>query len=261
VTLIVGVLCSDGVVLAADSAVTLGSSGNHSTIRQSARKLTIFDRCGVIGVSGPVGLSQRFGAEVEEIWRRKVLSGKQPVEVLPIVGERLKVHIVPELQAAQYLRGVTGDVTSALSTTVLAIPVAKKPRLFSFDNQGAGEMASEDVPFVAIGSGQPIADPFLAFLKRVFWKSAAPTIADGIFAATWVLDHAIETNPGGVAAPVQIVVLRGSDCLATELKEDDLMEVRQSINIAEQRLATFRDSFFTDTGVAENSLEPPVPGR
>ena len=58
-TLIVGILCSDGVVVAADGAATLGSLGN-STVRQEVKKLDVISGKIIVGVSGPVGLGQKL---------------------------------------------------------------------------------------------------------------------------------------------------------------------------------------------------------
>ncbi len=63
-TLIVGLKCSDGIVLGADGAATLGVMG-HQTARQTTKKLTILSESVVVGVSGPVGLAQRVAGEVQ----------------------------------------------------------------------------------------------------------------------------------------------------------------------------------------------------
>jgi hypothetical protein len=65
--------------------------------------------------------------------------------------------------------------------------------------------------FASMGSGQPITDPFLGFLRRVFWppqKQESPGISEGIFFATWALIHAIDVNPGGINGPLQLAVLK-----------------------------------------------------
>ena len=65
-TLIVGVKCSDGIVLGADSTATLGIPLGGSTIRQdTVTKLHIASGKLVIGVSGPVSLSQSYSDEID----------------------------------------------------------------------------------------------------------------------------------------------------------------------------------------------------
>ena len=97
---------------------------------------------------------------------------------------------------------------------------------------------TDELPFVAVGSGQLIADPFMAFLRRVFWKDSRPNLAGGVFAAVWTLFHTIETNPGGVAEPVQIVVLekRNGVFVARELPDGELKEPKEHTQHMEDTL-------------------------
>ena len=44
-------------------------------------------------------------------------------------------------------------------------------------------------------------------MREVFWSEGPPSLTDGVFAATWTLDHAVKYNPGGVNEPIQIAVL------------------------------------------------------
>jgi 20S proteasome alpha/beta subunit len=65
-TLIIGILCSDGAVLGADGAATFGPGLGETTIRQPVRnKLRVIGSDAVAGMSGSVGLSQRFSAMIE----------------------------------------------------------------------------------------------------------------------------------------------------------------------------------------------------
>jgi hypothetical protein len=156
-------------------------------------------------------------------------------------------HIGPELQAASVAQKVIGPIAmeSALASTVAALPINYRPCLFQFDQQGTPEEATSDLPFVAIGSGQTIADPFLAFLRRIFWQSKLPTLPDGIFAALWILEHAIQISPGGVAGPKDIVVLEKKDkeFKARKLIPEEFQEHLEAISAAEKSLYNFRNMF------------------
>jgi len=142
---------------------------------------------------------------------------------------------------------------AALSGTVVAMSVTRQPQLFRFDQQASPEFATTDLPFVSVGSAITTADPFLAFIRRLFWPAGLPTLADGIFGALWTLQHAIQTSPGGVAEPVQVVLLQGS--VARELDDVELQEQRRAIEAAEQRCANVRASFSADAATSP----PPKP--
>ncbi len=104
------------------------------------------------------------------------------------------------------------------------------------------ELKKSKIWFCSMGSGQMIADPFLALMREVFWPNDPPTLQDATLAATWTLDHAISVNPGGVNGPARVAVLeRVSGSLrARELTDDDLQEHRQNIEEAKGRLREYR---------------------
>jgi hypothetical protein len=185
-----------------------------------------------------------FG-EIASLWDRAKFSGKKSFEAMAIISESIRTHLSGEYKAATWAQPVLGGLAgqSILTSTVVALPVSKQPCLFQFDEKGSPEEATVDLPFVAVGSGQGIADPFLAFLRRLFWPEGLPSLADGIFAALWTLKHAIETAPSGIANPKQIVVLKavGDAMSADELPRHDLDEHLQAIDAAETTLSSFRD--------------------
>lgn len=256
-TLIVGIKCSDGIALGADGAATYGVMGQH-TIRQPLRnKLQIRKNCLVVGVSGPVGLGQRFAQIVEEHWEGKKFAGCAPVTAMSIMADAFRPHILAEMEVAKRARELIGPsaAISALSQTLVAAPIKRELCLFQFDQQGTPEMATEDLPFVSIGSGQGIADPFLALLRRLLWPYRAPSLGEATFAIVWTLHHAIQTNAGGVAEPMQVVWL-ASDCQARQLTDDELQEHSQRVVEVEKALTKHIVSGGSSEAAAEPVPEP-----
>jgi len=94
-----------------------------------------------------------------------------------------------------------------------------------------------------MGSAKPITDPFLAFMRRAFWTDGPPLVYDAVFAVTWVLQHAIETNTGGVNGPLKIAVLEkhGGLWKARLLPRHELLEHGQHVEEAYDALRRFRD--------------------
>jgi hypothetical protein len=116
-------------------------------------------------------------------------------------------------------------------------------------------MATPDLPFVSIGSGQAIADPFLALLRRLLWPNREPSLGEATFAIVWTLHHAILTNPGGVADPMQVVWLE-RDSKARQLTDDDLLEHRQRVQELEVALTRHVESGGSSEADAEPVPEP-----
>ena len=152
----------------------------------------------------------------------------------PVFGE----HRSPYLQSGKWQHDVTGDASTSLCKSLVALPVNHEPHLFSFDYNGAPERSTPELPFISMGSGQPLADPFLALLHRLLWKGVAPTVAEGRLAAVWTIEHVSHTNPGGVGGPVQLATLSGSgrQPSVTVISDKDVDEHRQKVTAAEQAL-------------------------
>jgi len=152
--------------------------------------------------------------------------------------------LVREIQnatEAAKLLGQGAAAPPAIAFTLLAVPVDKQLRLYQFGCTGDPEEATTDLPFVALGSGQSLADPFLAFIREIFWKKRQPNTSEGIFATVWSLLHAIRRNTGGVAEPIQLMTIKleAGKPVLKEFDDAELQETRQNITEVEAYLSQF----------------------
>lgn len=228
-TLLIGILCTDGVVVAADSAVTFGSPGVF-TITHVARKIDIVDGQLIVAGTGQLGLGQRFTAKVRELWLAKKLSGGDEFALATTVTE----EVVRDFSRTQAPKGGFG--------ALLAFPKKSSAHLCEFavaDLQP--EMKTPKCWYVSLGSGQSLADPYLALFKKIFWSGGPPTVERGIFAAVWTMKHALEAAPGFVCPPIDVAVLRTTTkgTSAAMLSEDDLQEHHDLAKKADEHLASF----------------------
>lgn len=120
------------------------------------------------------------------------------------------------------------------------------------------ELKNKNLWYVPMGSGQSIIDPFLGMLREVFWGDDPPTVQDAIFATTWMLDHAVKVNPGGVNALIRIAVLEQikGDGKARLLSDEELHEHETGVIAAKDTLRNFRERLVKDEGAVEI---PPAP--
>ena len=260
-TLIIGICCADGLVVAADGAATLGSMGNMTAQQKTVKKLSILQGKIVVGVAGAVGLGQRLIATLDEGYKANKFKGRPELAMTPMRNAFWEV-VKPEMEAAATTARTMGAqiaLSSANTSMIVALPIESKPVLLQFDHQCAPEMATDALPFVAIGSGQPQADPFLAFIRRIFWPTKPPSLQDGVFSAVWALRHTIETIPGGVADPIQVAVLEkvGKDLRARELDDAELDGHVAAIKSAERSLGNWR-SQFTAAPAGSAPEQPPA---
>ena len=236
-TLIIGIKCSDGIVMGADGAATLGRPG-QPTVIQPVTKLHVAPSQLIVGFSGHVGLAQLCQSNFEQLWEESIRNQSATRSELQ---RKLYDAISPEAQRVLSQSAPFGNhaVSIALIHSLVAAPVDGHTELIQCDYPTMAEFATDDLPYVAIGSGQPLADPFLAFIRRIFWPDTPPRLAQGVFAAVWTLQHTIEVNPGGVADPIQIMTLtydKTGTPSARLLTPEELVEHRQMIAEAEQHL-------------------------
>lgn len=144
-----------------------------------------------------MGIAQLIANEIKSGWDKKEFQVSGPEEAMNRIGKKIAQLVLPYLQTANLTRPLVGDASASLCKSLVAMPVKNIPCLFSFDYNGAPEKSTPELPFVAMGIGQPIADPFLAFLKRLLWEKTVPTLGEGRLAAVWTINHVGLTNPGG----------------------------------------------------------------
>ena len=232
-TSIVGILCQDGVVVGADSSVTIAPVAGHSLIEQPFEKIDIIENHVILVGTGQVGLGQRFRAVVQKAWPKKFKENDALTIGKILAGETIKDFMETNVHQQSY-------------GALVAFPCFGKPYLTEFGLQDfQPEMKTEKLWFTSMGSAEHITDTFLAFLREVFWPTGLPNVNEGIFAAKWTLDHAVAINAGGVNGPVKIAVLEKTSekYQARILVDDELQEHAQAIKDAKTALAQFRNKY------------------
>jgi hypothetical protein len=237
VTAIVGIRCKDGVVIGADSSATFGDGGGNRFIEQSTRrKIEIIGENVIVAGTGAVGHMQRFTAVTQKLWSDKAFAGKSEIEI----GKMLSNGGILDFNQTHAMNRLE-------FSAMVAYPANDQPSLCEFPGaQGLFQpeiKKVDDLWFASTGSGQSITDPFLALLRKVYWRDEAPTLQGGIFTALWALQHACEVNPGGIKEPITIAVLaREKGKLRARMLDDaELAEHQNMVAEATKHMASFRD--------------------
>ncbi|WP_243325155.1 hypothetical protein [Geothrix sp. SG200] len=263
-TVLVGIRCKDGILIASDSAATFGAGGMFTIGQQQVQKVKTLGDHIIYAATGAVGISQILSNQILRLWKTNGFSGlTEPEQVMDKIGKEIAQFLNPYLHTAQYQRSLTGEAGSSICKSLVAIPVNKKPHLFQFDVNGSPEMCTKDLPFVALGSGQAIADPFLAYTKRLLWSDSEPSLSEGRLVAAWTIDHVKRTNPGGVGGGIQMAILplpsKPGDLPTVQSASDtDIGEHLEKINAAETALINEIKGINTGTSTAIPGV--PVPG-
>lgn len=268
--------------MASDSAATYGDgSGAHTIGQQSTLKVRQLGDGGLYSFTGSVGAGQiaaeclerafkagQFKAGAKVVALQGVppnqksfdMEMSQPLHLAHKVFQTVYNAVRPMIDAARASGSNLGECTCR---SLVALPFSKQAHLFQLNEAGVPEMATPHLPFVALGSGQRNADPFLAFLNRVVWAGRQPTRADARFAAAWTILHVVKVDPGGVGGELQIGELYfGSDgkpvaeLLAPETIEQHKQNVAE-VEEAIQRRATGMPLPGADVPPLPTPPEPP----
>ncbi len=243
-TILAGILCKDGVV-GSDSSSTF-ASGQVRTIEQKIKKVDIIDKDIIVACTGQVGLAQRVNGVVETKLKGNHYKNKSHIET----AKNICSACIADFSSTSAPKGQCG--------ALIAFATSTTPHLCEFDvNTFQPEFKTEKLWYVSMGSGQPIADPFLGFIRKIFWKDSLPLLKDGIFAVTWTLLHAIELNPGGINGPPQIATLSKDNkgqYIAMLLGDEELSEHIENVVAAEKYFSDYRSIM---QGISKEKIPEP----
>ncbi len=246
-TALVGVLCTDGVVVGTDSAASF-TAGQAFTIKQKVKKLWVAENCAIVAGTGQVGMGQRFTEIVGSTFTNNKCKNKKPLEV------------ARELAAASHKDFVNTGAHQGQFGALVAFGASKETHLCEFATRDfQPELKNEKTWFVSMGSGQPITDPFLGLLKKAFFADTQPTLAEGIFTVTWTLQNVFDLCVGHIDGPSQIGVLTKKDdanFAARILTDDEITQHEENARGAERHLAEYKNKLQSNKP-KEDIPEPP----
>ena len=199
-TLIVGIPCSDGVVIGTDSAVT-----TRSIVLPGMSKVHSVADCALVACTGSVGPGQRFLSMVSERYRTD--QALDTNGTLIEEGNELAAKAFRNFQSTGWIGGECSSVVAlGLDHGIRDWGLIR----FHFGGEPGPATVEviQDIPFMALGSGSAAAMPLLAFVRKVFWSGSQPSVVDAIFAIAFVMETAIEIAASGVGGQLQVGVLR-----------------------------------------------------
>ena len=199
-TLVVGILCTDGVVIGTDSAATQVENQMQTIEQPNREKIRVIDNKVIVAGTGSSGLGQRFEHEVRKCFGDNSLRGKEAIEV----GCMLSRVAIKNFQSTL--------VSPIGYGALMAFPCKSELALIEFQvGNFQPELKTKSSWYVSMGAGKPVADPLLGFMRRVFWGDSPPSRQEGVFAAAMVLTLGCEMAPQGVSKPIQIATLAKND--------------------------------------------------
>ncbi len=251
-TVLVGFLCRDGVVIGSDSSSTF-FTGSHPTIEHKNCKKTHTVGANILFAgTGAVGQAQRFEVVLSEFDKKHNLRKNAMTAVE--IGKQIAHYSIEDFR-------FTSSPANSFGALVAYTGINRSFGLIEFACDGfQPETKTEDMWFVSMGSGQMIVDPFLALLNRTLFKDSQPTVSEGVFAAVWALQHAIELNTGGIDGPMQIGTIKLDSTEkfmeATLLSPETLEEHQTNVDAMSAYIGEYRNRLHE---ALPGQLDPPTP--
>jgi hypothetical protein len=236
-TVIVGVKCTDGIVIGADSAATSSNGVIPLMQVESNDKIRIFGSNVIVACTGSIGYAQRLYDHVDSAVKGKVFTNLTKRECTTNITKRFMTDLANSCVQMHPQHGLGFGA-------VLAFPFNGGPCLIEYGTKDfQPEEKDERLFFVSMGSGQTLADPFLAFINRVLWKGEKPSLEMGRLGVYWTLNHVINYAPMGVGGKIRIATLSktGNSWAAIDVSDTDesaqfIVEVEREIREQANRI-------------------------
>lgn len=230
-TSILGIACSDGIVIGADSSATL-SSPQLATIEQQTNKIELVLDSIILAGTGEVGLGQRFREVIKKTFNDGVIN-QGPIAFC----KALSRNGIDDFRSTYVNPGGYG--------ALVGFACKGGAHLCEIGGPTFQPEMKEGIWYASMGSAQTITDPFLGFFRQAFWSKGRPNLSEGIFAATCVLQQAINLNPGGVNGPIRMTILEksGPGCKARHLNEQELNQHSQHADEFMKYISKFAEKF------------------
>jgi len=245
-TVVVAFLCTDGVVVAADSMLT-PSMGGQGVGHHKGRKVCRVDGDQIFAFAGDQGLGARF----------QIMAGGSHA-LAGQVGHPIDYGIALTTSLTQQFHNTGAN--PATVNAVVAFQHGADSHCCMFEGAIQPRLLDIHHFYAALGSGKLSADPFLRYLVDVFCPGGAqPTVRMATFLSAWAIQHVIDTNPGGVAGPIRMSVIErnaGGNAVARDIPSDEIDQHLQAMEDAVQSLRDWAQALH-NAGPQARDAEPP----
>lgn len=216
-TILVGILCQDGAVIAADSMAS-HNLGTTPFVGINNLKIHSIDNKLIVACAGSDDLMTRFVYFVKLIYpslfeKYKQQNSSDVLALMTELGAQFAHHIIniykqyPPEWHPQVLEMInkTGFPFQAL----IALNFNNKHYIFSYDGLfNASMLRDNGIWHVILGSGHLVASPSIHLVKKMLDISLMPTVDRGQILAYWTVRHAIDVSSGSIGGEIKVEVLQ-----------------------------------------------------
>ena len=243
-TLILGINCKDGIVMASDGVNTTTSI--QDWVHQPAnKKIEIYDDL-IIGCAGSLSLNDKIMSELNQLYvSNDKFKSLSIFEIIKKIEYRIKQAVQEEIKKHKEYIAIFKKA-SELETKeqigcLMAFPCNDKLMLIHFDWASGSATRIEDVTFSAIGWFSLNVLSYLTFIQKNLCKDSQLTKEEGIFSAMLAMKHAIDFSALKISEPIKIYLLhfQNGKSLCQELTGQELQLYENKVLEFESYLKKF----------------------
>jgi hypothetical protein len=205
-TLIVGIKCTDGIVLAAEKDALPGTGVVDVT--EDVKKIHKIENQFLVALGGFSGQGHRY---LETIRRLDIESENLDCfQIQEAIHEALQPIVKSIIKTTETVRENSGlkDLGYILAEALVAYVGSDGPCLLHVNHVAQCDPIAETV-YQVIGEGEKVAVPFLSYIKRFVWGDKAPNVSTAIMSALWMF-HFAHNCAGKFGPPWMIATLQPS---------------------------------------------------
>lgn len=241
-TLVAGIQCTDGIVLAADSRAIPGTGVVDVT--EDVKKVHWIGQRFLVALGGFSGQGRRF---LEALCSLQIEEATQSCfaiqEVIHAAMQPLVASVAIAAKNAREIDG-KGGLGHVLAEALIAYLGSEGPCLVHLNPYGQCDRI-DDTIYHVIGDGEKVAAPFLSYIKRHVWGHNRPTIATGIVSVLWMF-HFAHNCAGDFAPPWTVATLQRSEDgeISVEFLSDDVLDAHHRyVNFLEEAFGQLPQMF------------------
>jgi len=214
--------------------------------------------------SGHHGMGQQFEASVERVSRDNYFRKNDYSIAIRRIQDGLRPIAEAAFRTAAAAAQILGHAAQAdcICGGLLAAVFQDGAKVIEITPQIAVEFLTPELAFLSMGSGKATADPFLGFLKNIFWPDRLPTVREGTLAAYWTIKLATDLRISGVGMGIDIFTLETTEnnWTARKLEDNETAEHDSFIANCEDALRSLANAIAgKPAGEGTDSIPVPEP--
>lgn len=217
-TIIVGILCQDGCIVASDGMAS-NNLGTTPFVGIQNNKIHKIENDLIMSCAGDDNLMTLFLNFLEKNYKKlkQENSFTCPIELATEIGSQFSNQILNAygkyhpLFQEHYINSIK-TLPGLNFAAIVAFEFCGKHYMFGYDGLlNPSKIRENGIWYSIIGSGALVAKPSIHLVKKILKIEKQPDVNQGSILAYWTISHAIEVSSGGIGGDISLFSLAKSE--------------------------------------------------